>query len=189
MQLNRIKGLTVGLMFAVSAASSLAEEPAATVFLSNADGERLYIGELDSSATEAGHDFQFELATEEFGNYFLSMRPFRCLENGVSMLCYLPYPYDKPTQFSDAEMRPLEYDFLFIHRSAKDYGIDPWNGLYYKLQWVDGKLQGLAHAVDLNVLASPPENGEIFPLGDVDLHSLNPAKLWLPTLEIEGIKP
>lgn len=189
MRLNRVKGCAVSLLFAMSATQGLALDTAAKVFLSNADGERLYIGELDSSAAEEGHNFKFELATEEFGNYFLSMRPFRCLENGARMLCYLPYPYDKPTSFSDAEMRPLEYDLLFIHRSAAEYGIDPWNGLYYKMQWVEGKLQGQAHAVDLNVLASPPENGEIYPLSDVDLHRLDPAQVWLPTLEIEGVKP
>lgn len=169
--------------------SAAAEDSVAKVYLTNPDGERYFIGDLSTRKADSEVQFSFTLNNDSFGDYFLSMRPFRCLEKAPSMVCYLPYPYDKPTVYSDAEMRAIEYDFLFIHRKSADYGIDPWNGLYYKLQWDQGELRGSAYAVDLNVLASPPENGEVYPLSDVDLHELDPDQLWLPTLEIEGLKP
>jgi len=160
----------------------------AQVYLSNSSGERYLIGDLVTADKEQGVEFQFSLKNEIFADYFLSMRPFRCLESDGRMVCYLPYPYEKPTVFTDAEMRPLEYDFLFIHRKKKDYGIDPWNGVYYKLSWHEGGLQGQAHAVDLNVLASPPENGVIYPLSDTDLHTIESDQLWLPMLEVVGLE-
>lgn len=180
----------VGWIWAVWMASALAPiaraEAPAGVFLSNEQGERYQIGELYLGAGAGERSFRFELKKENFGDYFLSMRPFRCLEREGRMLCYLPYPYSKPQTVSDEEMRPLEYDVLFIQRQKKDYGIDPWNGVYYKLRWEAGQLVGRAHAVDLNVLASPPDEGVVYPLDADDLHPLESEQLWLPKLEVEG---
>ena len=73
-------------------------------------------------------------------------------------------------------MRSLEYDLLFIHRGANDYGIDAWNGLYFKIDDVSksagavSEIVGHLREVDLNILASPPENGVVWPITEEDLH-------------------
>lgn len=156
------------------------------VYLSNTAAERHPIGSLSLDRGSSGDRFSFELDTAAFGDYFLSMRPFRCLQEGAGrMLCYLPYPYEKPDSYADDQLQSLEYDFLFIQRTATEYGIDPWNGLYYTLSWLDGELLGQAHAVDLDLLAAPPESGVVYPISADDLHTVDPAKLWLPTLVFE----
>ncbi len=158
-------------------------------YLTNEEGEKYFIGTLALTADESESNFRFKLANEAFGDYFLSMRPFRCLEQAGQMLCYLPYPYNKPNTVSAGNMRPLEYDFLFIQRKSAEYGIDPWNGLYYKIKPSSNGFLGSAKAVDLNILASPPENGVVFPLTDEDLHDIEAANTWLPTLLLEEAKP
>lgn len=179
---------SLSLLAVLAYAPFSAAQEAAQVYLSNSSGEQYLIGSLEAEGKEQGAEFKFSLRKQSFGDYFLSMRPFECLESDGRMMCYLPYPYEKPTVFGDAEMRPLEYDLLFIQRQKKDYGIDPWNGLYYKLSWQDGVLKGEAHAVDLNVLASPPEDGIVYPLDEDDLHPLESDQLWLPDLVIEGLQ-
>lgn len=181
--------MCVTVLLAGGVLNAAADEVIAKVYLSNANDERYWVADLATTPIEQGFDYRVELNTNRLGDYFLSMRPFRCLENSGRMLCYLPYPYAKPEHFSAEDLRPLEYDFLFIQREAKDYGIDPWNGLYYKMAWRDGQLQGQAHAVDLNILAAPPDSGVQFPIGESDLHPVDEAQLWLPTLTLEGFKP
>lgn len=142
----------------------------------------LGIGLLELS--EDSHEFEPD--ENLFTNHFLSMRPFRCFNQDKVMWCYLPYPYEKPAEVSADDMRSLEYDLLFIHRSANDYGIDAWNGLYFKVVDakggatggadgdnggnVAGEIVGELREVDLNILASPPENGIVWPITDEDLH-------------------
>lgn len=157
------------------------------VYLGNPAGERHPVGVLSLGQGADAGQFQFELEQSAFDNYFLSMRPFRCLEGVGKMLCYLPYPYQKPDRFTGSDRRALEYDFLFIQRQPRDYGIDPWNGLYYSIELVDGVMRGQARAVDLNLLAAPPEQGVVFPISADDLHAVDPAKLWLPTLIFERL--
>ncbi len=128
----------------------------------------LLIGQLEISDT--GHEFEPD--ENLFTNHFLSMRPFRCFNHDKVMWCYLPYPYEKPAKVTAQDMRSLEYDLLFIHRSANDYGIDAWNGLYFKVDSTQqgGDIVGELREVDLNILASPPENGIVWPITDEDLH-------------------
>ena len=129
----------------------------------------LAIGRLEIA--DDGHEFEPD--ENLFTNHFLSMRPFRCFNQDKVMWCYLPYPYDKPTKVTAEDMRSLEYDLLFIHRSANDYGIDAWNGLYFKVDDVSkeaSEIVGELREVDLNILASPPENGIVWPITDEDLH-------------------
>lgn len=144
-----------------------------TVTLESTDGTELKIGqlEIDEDARE------FEPDENLFTNHFLSMRPFRCFNHDKVMWCHLPYPYEKPVEVSGSDLRSVEYDLLFIHRSANDYGIDAWNGLYFKmlpdsLNRTDGgaELVGELREVDLNILASPPENGIVWPITEEDLH-------------------
>ena len=136
------------------------------IVLSGADGGELALGRLNIEDNQIA----INLVDEPFSNHFLSMRPFRCMDLERQMWCHLPYPYEKSATISADDLRTLEYEFLFIHRSATDYGIDAWNGLYFLMSESEGELTGAVREVDLNILASPPENGVVWPITTDDLH-------------------
>ena len=170
----------VGLFFLTAA---LGREM--SVDLLTQDGSAIKIATLqiqDENAAEK--TFQLQLNDSVFTEHFLSMRPFRCLQGPAHMLCHLSYPYQNNRLLSKQHVRDLEYDLLFIRKDPKEFGIDAWNGLYYKLQWQQDRLKGTLHEVDLNILAVPPAAGDLYPIGDNDLTPADPASHWLPTLFI-----
>ena len=144
------------------------------------DGSAITIATLHKQ----DNTFQLQLNDAVFDEHFLSMRPFRCLQGPVQMLCYLNYPYANQRQLSKENLRDLEYDLLFIRKDPKEFGIDAWNGLYYKLQWEQDIITGSLHEVDLNILAVPPGEGVIYPISDADLTPAEPESHWLPKLII-----
>lgn len=157
-----------------------------TVTLTPSDGESIDIASLDIVKQKDGsYTYSIDVDDSKFSNHFLSMRPFKCFQGTKQMLCYLPYPYKKTTKLSGTDLQDLEYDLLFIHRKATDYGINPWNGLYYKLTLdKDAKLSGILKEVDLDILASPPEKGVTRPITDTDLNEADPSTHSYPTLKI-----
>ncbi|MDV7340368.1 hypothetical protein RYZ26_12255 [Terasakiella sp. A23] len=151
-----------------------------SVYLEDTDQKRLKIATL----TLTGNTYTLAFIDAPFGDYFLSMRPFRCIEN-VGMVCHQPYPYDLKRTLSDTDLRPLEYDLLFIARKPGEYGIDPYNGRYFKLSKTDNGFDGIIHAVDLNILASPPDDRVIYPIDDDVLDELEAESAQYPKLIIE----
>lgn len=149
-------------------------------------GEAVTVAQLQLKALDKGeYEYQFTMDKSLFSDHFLSMRPFKCLTAPQQMLCHLPYPYPKGNRISAQDMRNLEYDLLFIHRQSSDYGIDPWNGVYYQLALDEeqGKITGEVRAVDLDILASPPEAGVDYPIGADDLNETTPEANAFPQLE------
>jgi hypothetical protein len=139
------------------------------VLLETAVGESVELGRLDISRDGGGRwRFEFSLEETNFSDQFLSMRPFKCID-GQPMYCHLTYPYDKGHSFGIGDFVDLEYEFLFIVRAPDEYGIDPYNGRYYVIREEDGMLVGEPRAVDLNLLAAPPEAGVIHPIGEAEL--------------------
>lgn len=134
----------------------------------------------------AGSDVEYRLSMNDqlFGDYFLSMRPFKCISDKANMLCHLAYPYSLERRFSEQDFSALEHDFLFIRRKPTDYGIDPWNGLVYRIEKKGDEYIGQAHEVDLNVLAVPPDTP--LPLNEAEIHQIDGAQLWLPRLLIKA---
>lgn len=101
-----------------------------------------------------------ELDTEDLTDHFLSMRPFRCLEDASEWYCYLPYPYEIDARVTADDLTDLSYQLLFIRKESGEFGIDAWNGLYYVLErQASGDIHGYVTEGDLNVLAEPPEPG------------------------------
>lgn len=132
------------------------------------------------------YTYSISMDESKFGNHFLSMRPFKCFQSPKQMLCYLPYPYEKTNTLSATDLQDLEYDLLFIHRKATDYGIDPWNGLYYKLTLdKDANLSGVLKEVDLNILAAPPDEGVTRPITGEQLNEADPDTHSYPKLVIQ----
>lgn len=142
-----------------------------TVALVTQDGNRLPIGRLSLKPVEGtGLAIALKLDAPEFKDEFLSMRPFRCLTQAREMWCHLPYPYDSKGRITEGDLVDLEYALLFLFKPPAAYGIDAWNGLYFKLAVEpDGTIAGDAHEVNLDVLATPPEDRSARLIGHGDL--------------------
>ncbi|WP_189371872.1 hypothetical protein [Tateyamaria omphalii] len=151
------------------------------VYLESQDGAQIKIATI-AFASDGG--YAVEMDDGPFSDHFLSMRPFRCLEGPKKHWCHVPYPYDI-NRNTNADLVDLEYDFLFIWKGATEYGINMWNGVYYKLAEEDGRLVGTLHEMDMDLLSAPPEAGNLRPLKATDLHESDPGSHWLPRMVIE----
>ena len=158
-----------------------------TVTLQSPGGESIDIATINMTReSSGGFSYQLEIDDSKFGDYFLSMRPFKCFQGPIQMLCYLPYPYQKGQKITANDLKDLEYDLLFIHRKSTDYGIDPWNGVYYKLTLdQDNNLSGVMKEVDLDILASPPEGGVTRPITETDINEVDPDSHSYPFVIIK----
>lgn len=150
------------------------------VYLEAQDGQRLAIADL---VVEDGA-YDLTLRDGPFSDHFLSMRPFKCLTGAEKHWCYVPYPYENARNIG-AEFTDLEYDLLFLWKGAGEYGINMWNGVYYKLEAEGDRLVGVMHEMDMDILSAPPEDGNLRPVREVDLEPADPDSHWLPRLVIE----
>lgn len=166
-------------ILALSATQLLAAEH--RVFLEDNAGARLEIAQLSVSEDSS---YSVSFSDTAFTDHFLSMRPFKCLEGPDKHWCHVPYPYEIKRNISQ-DLIDLEYDFVFLWKGATDYGIDTWNGVYYRLQPSDQGWVGTLHEVDLGELGIPPEAGNLRPIGQGDLHEADAESHWLPRLVIE----
>lgn len=149
---------------------ALAELPVGSlrVSLEAAGGESVELGRLEIERSGGEYRFDFSLEEASFSDQFLSMRPFKCID-GKIMYCRLAYPYERPPTVTAASLINLEYEFLFIVRSPTGYGIDPYNGRYYVLRVDGASIVGEPKAVDLNLLAAPPDAGVTHPITEAEL--------------------
>ena len=151
------------------------------VFLEDIAGEKIEIAAL---SVGEDHTYSIDLSEAAFTDHFLSMRPFKCLEGPAKHWCHVPYPYEIRRNIS-GDLIDLEYDFLFLWKGATDYGIDTWNGVYYRLEPMGAGWSGRMFEVDLGDLGIPPEDGNLRPIEDSDLHEADRDSHWLPRLVIE----
>ncbi|WP_136439956.1 hypothetical protein [Pacificoceanicola onchidii] len=168
---------TAALLACLGAAGTAAPRD---VILLTGSGEETRIATVEIA--EDGR-YSVTMAEAPFSDHFLSMRPFRCIAGPDKHWCHLPYPYEIRRDISK-DLTDLEYDFLFVWKGANDYGINLWNGVYYRLEEQAGTLVGTLHEVDLDQLGVPPEAGNLRPLRDKDLHQSDPESHWLPQLVI-----
>ena len=190
------KTVLLGLLLA-SAAIMITMHPAAIADVSVPSGERsIYL--VESSGTEheigtvsftANDDgataISVSLDKGPFVDKFLSMRPFRCIDGKKQTVCHLPYPYALKDRITPDDLSDLEYRLLFLHKGPREYGIDAWNGIYYKLT-ISGQenLTGALQEADFNVLAVPPEEPFSRPIGTADLEVGEPGRHRFPKLII-----
>ena len=169
------------LAIAISCLASTAAAADRGVFLVDNSGEETRV------ATVTFSDDSYAVSWDEgrFGDYFLSMRPFRCLEGPEKLWCRVPYPYSIHRTIPDGDLTDLEYDLMFVWKKANDYGINMWNGVYYQLDQNGDLLEGKMHEIDMNVLAAPPEDGNLRPIRPQDTTEADPASHWLPRLVIK----
>ena len=178
MRSPRVLSVTAVLLAAVAAAPLAAEPAVLTIRLEDTHGAGIDIGRLTLVPAATGRDqqaFRVTLDAPQFVDKFLSMRPFRCLDTAGRWLCHLPYPYPKADTLGADDLRNLEYDLLFVEKTPEEYGIDAWNGRYFRLVRTAEGFTGELHEVDLNVLAAPPEDGVRYPVSVDMLHPADPA--------------
>lgn len=149
------------------------------------DGTAHIVGHVEFA--EAGPKSRYDLVWDDtqFGDHFLSMRPFKCLEGTQKYWCQVPYPYAIERKVSADDLTDLEYDTMFLWKGATEYGINMWNGVYYKLSIDGDRLVGQLHEVNMEPLGVPPEEGEMRPIRASDLHESDPDSHWLPAIIIE----
>lgn len=183
---RRLPRLLLGMALAAACLPAAATETVAplTLRLHPVEGEALELGTVSLTPEGDGRRFRVDWDERMFENHFLSMRPFQCLQRGEHMLCHLPYPYENPRLIEGDDLTDLEYDLLFIRKAPDEYGIDPWNGVYYRLHWNGETIEGELMEVDMNLLASPPPPGVRRPITAEDLHPADPDNHWLPRLSI-----
>lgn len=176
--------------FGVSAwaeGQSVGDSAPRQITLQAENGEQLTIGQLLLSPSEKGYRAEVKMDDGVYGDYFLSMRPFKCLESETQLLCHLPYPYQNARQIRPDDLIDLEYQLLFNRKVPTDYGINPWFGVYYKLHWENpphGPITGQLHETNMDILAAPPEDPATKPITAEELYEADLAEHWLPTLII-----
>ncbi|QBF30607.1 hypothetical protein [Thalassococcus sp. S3] len=179
----RIKALAAAL-FCASAIGAGAEMPVGpkTIALVDGEGARVEVGDI-LFAPDGGYRIDWREAP--FKDHFLSMRPFRCLEGAHKHWCHVPYPYAINRAVSPDDLTDLEYDLLFLWKGATEYGINMWNGVYYRLTLENGQITGALHEMDMDALSAPPDTGNLRPLSEDDLHEAEADSHWLPYVVID----
>lgn len=170
------------LLIAQAAVADLAG--AYLLSLEDSEGRKLPLAQVQIRPQGADFSYQIDWHETQFENHFLSMRPFKCLPHAQRMICRLPYPYQLNRRISENDLTDLEYDLLFLHKAPGEYGINGWNGLYYKLHSGGGGLLGELQETDLNVLQAPPEDGDLRPIDPMEIHPAS-DNLWPRRILIE----
>ena len=176
----------VALFLIHSSVTFAAELPTGnkTISLINNTEQLLDIGEIEFMEKDGNTVYKINFSGDVFQEEFLSMRPFKCIHHENQMVCNLVYPYEKLGYITSDDLMDLEYDLLFLHKSAEEYGINAWNGMFYELTLTPDGFEGTMKEVDLNVLVAPPEDGVIRPVTRDMLHEANPEHHLYPRLKI-----
>lgn len=170
-------------LVAGSPASGDGLEGRKTVYLADGAGQRLAIGAIDITATAPGRwKFAFTLDPVQFQEYFLAMRPFRCIQTPRRSLC--AFPFGSRDEVSEKDWSALEYQLVFIHKPAASLSLDSRNGMYWKLHREGDRLLGSLYDADLEPIVVPGAE-RIRPLTEDYLQSADRASHPYPDLVIE----
>ena len=187
--MQRIVMALAGLCFFLMAPHAWAQALTGShnIVLGNAQGERYVIGRITFSDAGKGKS-AFRIETDpQLGEFFLAMRPFRCLTGPLQRLCRFPVEIDGQVISRD-DLVPLEYALMFMKTKPADLHISAFNGLYYKLRWSDKGITGKLHDVNMDPFIAPEggaAGGNKRPIGHADLSEADPRSHWLPNLSIE----
>ncbi len=178
-------GLSISIDPVTAASEAALPTGTKSIYLVDADGKEHAIGSVTFGSKSPVASIDVVIDESSFVEKFLSMRPFRCIDGRKQTICYLPYPYDLRDVVTAGDLSDLEYRLLFLHKGPTEYGIDAWNGLYYKLDVAaDGSLNGALYEADFNVLAAPPEEAFARPLQPHDLTPSEEGRHRFPQLSI-----
>lgn len=187
-----MKRLLTGLLLCLTVTGLAQAAPAAmtgtkNIVLSNAGGERQIIGTIIFS--DGGNNktaFRIDMAAN-MEDFFLDMRPFRCLTGPVQRLCWFPVKNEEALISAD-DLLPLEYALMFMRTKAKDLHVNPFHGLYYKLRWTEKGISGNVSEVDMAPFIAPdivPVERRKRPLQTQDFFEADLNSNWLPEISFE----
>lgn len=158
-----------------------------TIVLTNAGGGREVIGQVAFSPLGDGRSAFKVTLDPRLEEYFLAMRPFRCLTGPTQRLCNFAVERE-PQVVSASDLVPLEYALMFMRTAPASLHIDPFNGVYYRMKVVGERIEGSVYDVDMDPFITPdsvPVERRTRPLRDADLSAGDPKSHWLPLLHIE----
>jgi hypothetical protein len=155
-----------------------------TIALTTRDGQNIAIGTVTFRPQGDRIGFSVAMDMAKFKDYFLSMKEFKCLDGGVEVQCYVPYPYDHPQTVTPDDLSWLEHSLLFMFKSPSEFGAKLWNGLYYRMTVTDRGIEGAPKAVDLNDIAAPPADPTVPPFGPAVQGDIAQGARWITGLSI-----
>jgi len=103
------------------------------------------------------------------------------------MLC--PLPSCKCGIIKGDDYSWLEHSFLFFTKTAGEFGAKMENGVYFAFRLTSEGLIGTPQHVDLNIIASPPDDLMIAPFSQVERQDEPAGARWIGSISIEDIKP
>ena len=179
-----VRAMLATFLFSASALAAPLEGEK-TVSLKTLGGETVTVADITFTPDGDGATYEITMRESPFTDHFLSMRPFKCLEGAAKHWCHVPYPYDIRRRVTADDLTDLEYDLLFLWKGATEYGINMWNGVYYRLEADGDRLVGRLHEMDMDTLSAPPEAGNLRPVREQDLEESDPDSHWLPVVVVE----
>lgn len=148
------------------------------------EGKDIVIGTVTFTPQGDRTSYKLDMDMSRFKEFFLSMRPFKCLE-GPDIWCYVPYPYEHPHIVSAKDYGWLEHDLLFFWKTPSSYGAKMNNGLIYAFGPTDKALVGKPQAINLDKIASPPDDLATPPYGPADRDDIQDGSRWIESVRIE----
>jgi len=170
---------------AISASVAGAEPLAGTkdIVLQTRDGQNITIGAVVFTPRDGKIHFDIQLDRAKFTEYFLSMVEFKCVE-GPELNCHVPYPYANPRIVSAEDLSWLEHGLLFFTKSRADYGAQLAKGVIYTMKLSDGGIVGAPQSIDLNMIATPPDDRTKAAFTSADRYDFQPGERWVQSLTI-----
>lgn len=147
-------------------------------------GREITIGHIEFTSSDNSTTYHLDIDHSVFKDFFLSMKEMKCLE-GPELWCHLAYPYQTPQTITRQDLRWLSHDLLFMYKKKSEFGANFYQGIYYQLTVKENSITGIAQAVDLNMLAAPPDDLSVPPITVHDLDEIEPTNRWLTQLIIK----
>jgi hypothetical protein len=156
--------------------------------LSNGQGERVVVGKVSFTPLPDGRAEFLVTMSESLEEYFLAMRPFRCLTGPRQRLCHFPVARE-PAIVSRDDLVPLEYALMFMRTAPGSLHVDAFNGIFYRLQVTGNSISGRLYELDMDPFITPdsiPMERRKRPVREQDLSLGDATGHWLPFLSIEA---
>ncbi len=179
---NLLAAIALGL---TASASAWELSGTKTITLHARDGGKVPIGSVDFVPAGERVSFAVQLDPRRFKDFFLSMREFKCVPGTGEVHCHVPYPYDNPATVTATDLAWLEHALIFLYNVPRDYGAKLRNGLYYRFEVTDAGLIGKPQAIDLNLIAAPPEDSSRPPFNAEERVDIDPDARWFNQLTID----
>jgi hypothetical protein len=150
------------------------------------DGQHTRVGRVVFTPTTPGNaSIRVHMDHAVMRDHFLSMREFKCLAAPQEVTCHVPYPYTNPATVSVQNLHWLDHHLLFLYKKPADFGAKLWNGIIYRWRLTPQGLEGLPHAVDLNLISAPPDRLDVPPFSPAESEPFAPEARWIQRMRIE----